>query len=342
MLEVRDLHKDYEGQPLLRGIAFSVGARETVCLLGPSGSGKSTLLRLIAGLETPERGQILWDGKDLVATPAHLRNFGLVFQDYALFPHLNVFDNVAFGLRMRSRPEAEITTRVLEVLGIVDLQGFEQRSVTDLSGGEQQRVALARALAPRPRLLMFDEPLGALDRALREDLLDQLRAILHAARVPALYVTHDQEEAFSIAQRVLLLHDGTIVRSGTPADVWADPGSAWAAEFLGLGNVVPARVLAGGSRVETDYGVFAFQCAHKHQLGDELNVLLRQAHSKGRGILKGTVVDTLFRPDGFRIGLQGGLHFDLPRGARIGSRVSIPVQVHCLGPHSRSTSGRDG
>jgi len=342
MLEVRDLHKDYEGQPLLRGIAFSVSARETVCLLGPSGSGKSTLLRLIAGLETPERGQIFWDAKDLAATPAHLRNFGLVFQDYALFPHLNVFDNVAFGLRMRGRPESEIITRVLEVLGIVDLRGFEQRAVTDLSGGEQQRVALARALAPRPRLLMFDEPLGALDRALREDLLDQLRAILHEARIPAIYVTHDQEEAFSIADRVLLLHDGTIVRSGTPADVWAEPGSAWAAEFLGLGNVVPARVVAGGSRVETHYGVFSFQCAHKHRVGDEVMVLLRQAHEKKGGILKGTVADTLFRPDGFRIGLLGGLHFDLPSDARRGSKVSIPVEVHCLGPHSRSIRGRHG
>ena len=150
MLEIRGLHKDYEGQPLLRGVGFKVRARETVCLLGPSGSGKSTLLRIIAGLETPEQGQVLWNAKDLAPTPPHLRDFGLVFQDYVLFPHLNVRDNVAFGLRMRGQPQAEVATRVSEVLGIVDLGGFEQRVVTDLSGGEQQRVALARAGAASP------------------------------------------------------------------------------------------------------------------------------------------------------------------------------------------------
>ena len=342
MLEIRDLHKDYEGQPLLRGIAFSVRVRETVCLLGPSGSGKSTLLRLIAGLETPERGQILWDAKDLAPTPPHLRNFGLVFQDYALFPHLTVFENIAFGLRMRSRPQSEIAARVGEVLGIIDLKGFEQRAVTDLSGGEQQRVALARALAPRPRLLMFDEPLGALDRALREGLLDQLRTILHETRISAIYVTHDQEEAFTIADRVLLLHEGTIVRSGTPADVWAEPGSAWAAEFLGLGNVVSARVLAGGSRVKTDCGIFAFRCAHKHRSGDEVKVLLCQADSRSTGTLKGTVAEALFQPESYRIRLKGGLHFDLPHAARIGSKVSIQVEVLCLGPHGRPAGGKHG
>jgi ABC-type Fe3+/spermidine/putrescine transport system ATPase subunit len=342
MLEIRELHKDYEGQPLLRGITFSVRARETVCLLGPSGSGKSTLLRLIAGLEAPEGGQILWDGHDLASAPPHLRDFGLVFQDYALFPHLDVFDNVAFGLRMRGRPQSEIAGRVSDVLGIVNLEDFEHRAVTDLSGGEQQRVALARALAPRPRLLMFDEPLGALDRALREDLLDQLRTILHQTRIPAIYVTHDQEEAFTIADRVLLLHEGSIVRAGTPADVWAQPGSAWAAEFLGLGNVVPARVLTGGSKVDTRYGVFAFKSSHKHRAGDEVCVLLRPADSKRSGVVRGIVRDTLFRQDGFRIVLQGGLHFDLPRAARIGSKVTIPVEVDCLGPHAGPTVEGDG
>ncbi len=342
MLKIRELHKDYEGQPLLRGITFSVRARETVCLLGPSGSGKSTLLRLIAGLEAPEGGQILWDGHDLVSAPPHLRDFGLVFQDYALFPHLNVFDNVAFGLRMRGRPQSEVASRVSEVLGIVNLEGFELRAVTDLSGGEQQRVALARALAPRPRLLMFDEPLGALDRALREDLLGQLRTILHQTRIPAIYVTHDQEEAFTIADRVLLLHEGSIVRAGTPADVWAQPGSAWAAEFLGLGNVVPARVLTGGSKVGTQYGVFTFKSPHKHRAGDQVHVLLRPADSERRGVVKGIVRDTLFRQDGFRIVLQGGLHFDLPRAARIGSKVTIPVEVDCLGPHAGPTVEGDG
>src|SRR5512144_505172 len=231
MLEVRDIHKTYEAQPLLEGVSFTVSPAETVCLLGPSGSGKSTLLRIIAGLEAPESGQVIWDGKDLASTPAHLRDFGLVFQDYALFPHLTVAENVAFGLKMRALPRDQIASRVNETLEIVNLQPLASRQVTDLSGGEQQRVALARALAPRPRLLMFDEPLGALDRTLREDLLKELRTILRQTNIPAIYVTHDQEEAFALADRVLILHDGFILREGTPADVWANPETAFVAKF---------------------------------------------------------------------------------------------------------------
>ncbi len=333
MLEIRDLQKDYERGPLLRGITFNVHSRETVCLLGPSGSGKSTLLRLIAGLEAPDGGQILWDGRDLGSTPAHLRDFGLVFQDYALFPHLDVFDNIAFGLRMRGRAQGRTADRVREVLGIVNLVGFELRAVTELSGGEQQRVALARALAPRPRLLMFDEPLGALDRALREDLLDQLRTILRETRIPAIYVTHDQEEAWSIAGRVLLLHEGTIIRAGTPAEVWAQPGSAWAAEFLGLGNVVPGRLLRPASRIHTPHGTFAFRCVHRHRPGEQVQVLLRAAHSRKSGVIKGIVGDVIFRQDGFRVVLRGGLHFDLPQAPRIGAKLTLPVKLDCLGPH---------
>ena len=174
MLEVRNIFKTYEDKPLLKNISFTVAEGETICLLGASGSGKSTLLRIIAGLETPDSGLILFDGQDLTSTPPHLRDFGLVFQDYSLFPHLNVNDNVAFGLKMRRIAEAEISQRVASLLNVVNLKGFGQRKVIDLSGGEQQRVALARALAIRPRLLMFDEPLGALDRTLREGLLNEL------------------------------------------------------------------------------------------------------------------------------------------------------------------------
>ncbi|MCX6037262.1 MAG: ABC transporter ATP-binding protein [Chloroflexi bacterium] len=262
MLELIDIHKSYEGQPLLRGISFTVAAGETVCLLGPSGSGKSTLLRIIAGLETPEQGQVRWDGEDLVPVPVHRRSFGLVFQDYAIFPHLNVAENVAFGLKMQNLAGAGTNLRVASILEMVNLTGFGDRRVTDLSGGEQQRVALARALAPNPRLLMFDEPLGALDRSLREQLMDELRRILHESGVPAIYVTHDQEEAFTLADRVLLLHDGGIVRSGTPEQVWSDPGSVWAAQFLDAGNVVAGIVMSNTRpfQVKTSAGVFELEC----------------------------------------------------------------------------------
>ena len=192
MLQLIDLFKAYEDKPLLSGISFSLDKGETICLLGPSGSGKSTLLRMIAGLESPDSGQILWDGKNLDLAPPHLRDFGLVFQDYALFPHIDVFSNIAFGLKMQNWSKPEIEKRANEMLDLVNLKSFKHRKVTDLSGGEQQRVALARALAPRPRLLMFDEPLGALDQALKEDLLNELRTILRRMDIPVIYVTHDQ------------------------------------------------------------------------------------------------------------------------------------------------------
>jgi len=252
MLTVSHISKTYENQPLLTDVSLAVDAGETICLLGMSGSGKSTLLRIIAGLEPPETGRVLWDGADLAPVPPHARDFGLVFQDYALFPHLTVFENVAFGLRMRNLPKPEIQTRVAESLELVNLVDFVNRRVTNLSGGEQQRVALARALAPRPRLLMFDEPLGALDRSLKEDLLHELRGILHRTQIPAIYVTHDQEEAFAIADRILLLHEGVILREGTPAEVWNDPQSAWAARFLDAGNVVEGKFRIQNSKFKIE------------------------------------------------------------------------------------------
>ena len=312
MLELRRIHKSYGGQALLRGISFTIRRSETVCLLGPSGSGKSTLLQIIAGLEYPESGTISWRGQDLRNTPAHLRDFGLVFQDYALFPHLDVFENVAFGPSMKGWAAEEIARRVEEVLRLVDLAGFERRGVTDLSGGEQQRVALARALAPRPRLLMFDEPLGALDRTLRDELILQLRLILGRTRVPSLYVTHDQEEAFRIADRILLLHDGRIVRAGTPKDVWESPDSAWVAAIPRTGQYRPRPSPARRSvRVETQHGTFAFRCPHRHHVGDEIELLVRPTPAAGGSRLVGKAQEAIFQDDRYRVLLSEGLYFDL-------------------------------
>jgi len=338
MLEVNDLWKSYDGQPLLCGLTFNVAEGETVCLLGASGSGKSTLLRLIAGLEVPEWGAIRWDGQDLSGEPVHARGFGLVFQDYALFPHLNVAENVAFGLKMQNLPREAVRARVEQVLGQVNLAGFTGRRVTDLSGGEQQRVALARALAPRPRLLMFDEPLGALDRNLREQLMEELHGILHASRVPAVYVTHDQEEAFTLADRVLLLHDGGIVRSGTPRQVWEQPGSPWAARFLGAGNVVEGVVRSDGCAV-TPAGVFAAPCGHGHPAGDRLSLLLRPAGARRivgggtEGRVCGVVTDVAYRQEDYRVTLANGLYFFLPEAPAPGEEITLeipPAAVQCL------------
>ncbi len=337
MLEVINLHKSYEGAALLRGISFTVTADETICLLGASGSGKSTLLRIIAGLESPEQGSIRWEGQDLATVPAYRRGFGLVFQDYALFPHLNVIENVAFGLKMLDLPRKEIDLRVTEVLNKVNLSGFENRRVTDLSGGEQQRVALARALAPNPHLLMLDEPLGAMDRNLREQLMEELRQILHASHIPAIYVTHDQEEAFTVADRILLLHDGEFVRDGNPQAVWSNPGSAWAARFLDVGNVIEGviRSFAGVLQVDTSAGTFEMACGHVHKIGEKVDVLVRPQSVRRdvAGNLHGVVSDAVFQQDRFKITLENGLFFYLPEAPGIGEKIRLkisPEAVQCL------------
>jgi spermidine/putrescine transport system ATP-binding protein len=333
MLELIDIYKTYENQPLLSGISFSIEAGETVCLLGASGSGKSTLLRIIAGLEVPEKGQVFWKGKDLASVPAHQRKFGLMFQDYALFPHLTVAENVAFGLKMQNMSQDEIKLRVTASLEQVNLSGFANRRVTDLSGGEQQRVALARALAPRPRLLMFDEPLGALDRTLRDHLLEELRGILHASEVPAIYVTHDQEEAFAIADRILLLHEGVIVQAGTPAEVSSHPVFGWVAEFLGLGNVLDGKWLGGG-RVETKLGILEVDCKTEATVGASVALLIRPERvrlSEDKNGSKGRVVDVLFQKNGFRVTLDNGLYFYASAPPEVGADISFILDAECLG-----------
>ncbi|MEW6650392.1 MAG: ABC transporter ATP-binding protein [Chloroflexota bacterium] len=316
MLQVESIYKQYEGKPLLRGVSFEVAAGETVCLLGASGSGKSTLLRIIAGLEEAERGRVLWNGSDLSGVPVHTRQFGLMFQDYALFPHRSVAQNVAFGLRMQRLPPEEIAQRVAEALGRVDLAGFASRRVTDLSGGEQQRVALARALAPRPRLLMLDEPLGALDRALREDLGQFLRDVLHHSGIPAIYVTHDQEEAFSIADRLVLLHAGRVEQQGSPQQVYQCPRSVWVARFLGLSNLLPGRVIRRQPLlVDTALGRFRVGSdASPPAEGAAVTLLLRpnglvfEAQNGGENTFAAQVSDAVFRGEGYRLTLRSGSH----------------------------------
>jgi spermidine/putrescine transport system ATP-binding protein len=335
MLEVHHIFKTYEGKPLLKDISFRVDTGQTVCLLGASGSGKSTLLQIIAGLEESDSGSISFNGQDLKGTPPHLRDFGLVFQDYALFPHLNVNENVAFGLKMRRLSPVEMLERAAKALELVNLSGFENRRVTDLSGGEQQRVALARALATRPRLLMFDEPLGALDRTLREDLLGELRSILHHTEIPAIYVTHDQEEAFAIADRLLILHNGQIIREGTPADVWENPGSAFAAGFLGLGNILEGEVSGkmkdGRWKVESGFGGFSTYCEHKHQEGDSVHLLARPRPAESEpNLVQGTVTDVVFQQDRFKVTLENGLYVYLQNPPKVGERLDVRVKVECL------------
>jgi thiamine transport system ATP-binding protein len=239
MLEVEQLTVQFDARTAVDAVDLEIGDGEIVCVLGPSGGGKSTLLRAIAGLEPGAAGIVRWDGDDLAAVPAHRRGFGLMFQDHALFPHRDVIGNVEFGLRMQRRPRDEVAERAGEALALVGMAGFEHRRVAQLSGGEQQRVALARALAAAPRLLMLDEPLGALDRALRDRLVTELRALFVRLGLSILFVTHDQDEAFALADRLVVMHEGRIEQTGSPAEVWERPGNRFVARFLGW-NVTDA------------------------------------------------------------------------------------------------------
>jgi thiamine transport system ATP-binding protein len=237
MLRAEGVSVRFDGTAALDGASLEIGHGEVVTVLGPSGSGKTTLLRVIAGLQAPDSGRVLLDGVDLASTPPHRRGIGLVFQDHALFPHRDVADNVAFGLRMRGDSTEQVASRTADLLDLVGLVGFERRSVGSLSGGEQQRVALARALAPEPRVLLLDEPLGSLDRRLRDRLLEDLGRLFDELRLTAMYVTHDQTEAFTLGDRVAVMRAGRVVQVASPDELWAHPADADVARFLGLANV---------------------------------------------------------------------------------------------------------
>jgi ABC-type Fe3+/spermidine/putrescine transport system ATPase subunit len=311
LLEIRHLCKSYPDGWALHDVSFVVEEGENLCLLGPSGCGKTTLLRLIAGLEPPDSGRVLVDGEDVTSVSPHLRGFGLMFQEYALFPHKDVFGNVAFGLQMQGLSRGSVAARVTEVLELVGLEGFERRDVNQLSGGERQRVALARSLAPQPRLLMLDEPLGALDRALRERLMDELPGILRKAGVTAITVTHDQEEAFALADRVVLMRAGRVVQTGTPEEVYRSPVSAWAAHFLGLTNLLEARMLGPG-QVESVVGTLQVEGLqpefHDGDLRSEVQLLIRpeaaQLDEAGPNLLGGVVTECSFRGEFCRLGVR--------------------------------------
>jgi ABC-type Fe3+/spermidine/putrescine transport system ATPase subunit len=305
LLDIRDIAKSYGGVPALRGVSIQVEAGAIVCLLGPSGCGKTTLLRVVAGLERADSGTVRFEGRPIDGVPPHLRGFGLMFQDYALFPHRDVAANVAFGLRMQNLPRERIAARVAEMLALVGLEGYDRRRVYELSGGERQRVALARSLAPSPRLLMLDEPLGALDRALRERLLDELRVILKRVGVTSIYVTHDQAEAFAIADWLVLMNAGRIEQQGRPTELYHHPATAFAARFLGLTNLIAGQVREVGENgvsLDTALGrLCAAGRTHAAHPGDRVTLVIRPESARLADMagtsnqVRGTVVARSFR-----------------------------------------------
>ncbi|MFD3699522.1 ABC transporter ATP-binding protein [Streptomyces sp. NPDC058646] len=324
----------------LDGVDLAVAEHEIVCVLGPSGSGKSTLLRVVAGLQQVSGGRVLLGGADQARVPVHRRGVGLMFQDHQLFPHRDVGANVSFGLRMRGAARASYEAQVEQLLALVGLPGARGRAVASLSGGEQQRVALARALAPSPRLLMLDEPLGQLDRGLRERLVVELRGLFSRLGTTVLAVTHDQGEAFALADRVVVMRDGRIAQAGTPLEVWQRPASEFVARFLGFENVVPAAV--SGDAAATPWGKVPVPAGSPE---GERQLLIRPA-----GVLlgedglacevlsrtfRGTHVALLLRPEsGPELEAECGLAGAPAAGDRV--RVSFAPSEVVLLPEARS------
>ena len=242
IISLKNIVVSFDNEQILKCINLDIKDKEFVTLLGPSGCGKTTTLRIIGGFLTPDSGDVMLEGKRINDLPPHKRNVNTVFQRYALFPHLNVYDNIAFGLRVKKLPEKEIQKRVGEMLEMVNLMGYEKRSVNRLSGGQQQRVAIARALVNRPKILLLDEPLGALDLKLRKDMQTELRKIQQALELTFVYVTHDQEEALTMSDTVVVMNNGTIQQIGSPTDIYNEPINAFVADFIGESNIVNGKM----------------------------------------------------------------------------------------------------
>jgi ABC-type Fe3+/spermidine/putrescine transport system ATPase subunit len=320
MLRIEGIHKQFEAHPVLTDIDLQMHQGEILALLGPSGCGKTTLLRLIAGLERVSSGRIYFANEEITEAPPHLRHFGLMFQDYALFPHLNVHDNIVFGLKMKRVERKYHKQMVDKLLELVHLPGAGKRNVSQLSGGERQRVALARSLAPEPRMLMLDEPLGALDAVLRDELLIELRQIIKSLNVPAIYVTHDQREAFAISDRCAIMNRGRIEQIERPLELYKHPKTLFVAQFLGMNNILKradALRLLGrmpGLDVETIL---------IHPRGISVN---------NSGEFKARIQDIAFLGDVIRLVVEYTdniqLTFNVPGDTDSAFDVGMPIQLH--------------
>ena len=297
IINLTDVSKAYDGETVLDHINLQIHDKEFVTLLGPSGCGKTTTLRIIGGFETPDTGEVEFDGKSVKEVPPHKRPVNTVFQKYALFPHLNVFENVAFGLRLKKTPEETIRTKVKEMLTLVNLKGFERRRVSTLSGGQQQRVAIARALINEPEVLLLDEPLGALDLKLRKDMQNELKKIQKATGITFIYVTHDQEEALSMSDTVVVMANGQIQQIGSPTDIYNEPENAFVADFIGESNIVDGMMLQD---YKVRFSGQTFECVDKGFAKNErVDVVVRPEDvdvvAPEKGMLQGLVTSVTFK-----------------------------------------------
>ncbi len=303
LIELRNICKSFGGEPVLANVDLYINDKEFITLLGPSGCGKTTTLRIIGGFETPDEGEVYFDGVKINDVPPYKRNVNTVFQKYALFPHLNVYDNIAFGLRVAKVKETEIKKRVTEMLELVNLKGFERRDVTLLSGGQQQRVAIARALINHPKVLLLDEPLGALDLKLRKDMQVELKNIQTKTGITFIYVTHDQEEALSMSDTVVVMANGKIQQIGTPIDIYNEPINAFVADFIGESNILDGIMLED---YKVKFASTIFECLDKGFDKDEpVDVVVRPEDVDvvpvEKGMLSGTVTSVTFK----------GVHYEI-------------------------------
>ena len=338
LIRLRDLTMEFDGERILDGINLYINDHEFLTLLGPSGCGKTTTLRIIGGFLTPTSGTVTFDGEVINDVPPYQRQINTVFQKYALFPHLNVFDNIAFGLRVAKLPKEEINERVNQMLEIVSLKGYVHRQIGSLSGGQQQRVAIARALVNQPKVLLLDEPLGALDLRLRKDMQNELQRIQQATGITFVYVTHDQEEALSMSDTIVVMDKGRIQQIGKPEDIYNEPKNAFVADFIGESNILDGIMLA-------DYKVKffgrIFQCVDKGFAPNEpVDVVIRPEDIDivpvEQGQLTGTVTSVTFKGmqydiivdfKGFKWLIQTTDH--CPEGARIGIKID-PDGIHVM------------
>ena len=303
IIEIKNICKQYDGVQVLNSINLDIFDKEFVTLLGPSGCGKTTLLRIISGFVQPDSGDVFFDGQIMNDIPPYKRNVNTVFQKYALFPHLNVFDNIAFGLRVKKVPDAEIKERVKEMLALVNLKGFERKNVNYLSGGQQQRVAIARALINTPKVLLLDEPLGALDLKLRKDMQNELKNIQKRTGITFIYVTHDQEEALSMSDKVVVVADGCIQQIGTPTDIYNEPVNAFVADFIGESNIIDGVMLED---YKAKFSGHTFECLDSgFEKGEKVDIVVRPEDvdvvKPEDGMLQGIVTSVTFK----------GVHYEI-------------------------------
>ena len=338
LIRLRDLCMAFDDELVLDNINLYINDSEFLTLLGPSGCGKTTTLRIIGGFTTPTSGDVTFDGVRINDVPPHKRQINTVFQKYALFPHLDVFENIAFGLRIAKVPEGEIRQRVTEMLEVVSLKGFDRRRIDQLSGGQQQRVAIARALVNRPKVLLLDEPLGALDLRLRKDMQIELKRIQQTTGITFIYVTHDQEEALTMSDRVVVMRDGNILQIGTPQDIYNEPCNAFVADFIGESNIIDG-IMHKDFLVEfaNDY----FDCVDKgFEPKERVQVVVRPEDFKivpaDKGKISGIVESIIFKGVHYEImvdamGYKWKIHTTqyVEPGTLIGMDVA-PMDIHIM------------